>query len=175
MKKSIESHWATVNNVSNLAFLLTVGFASWGINVLNMWPSIFGVMVYCLVKKEKLAANVNAMLFSTGIAPLITDLMIRYPNAEAVGFTLPGVALALFIGLVIGFFLPAGLAYAPNIHKGYDHYSAAVPIGFTAFFLRAALYNVMLGQKTADLSTLAALDVVSWPMTNIFCQSDRVN
>ena len=31
---------AAANNVSTLAFLLTVGFTSWGINVLNMWPSI---------------------------------------------------------------------------------------------------------------------------------------
>jgi len=60
----------TPNNASNLAFILTLGFGAWGINVLNMWPSIFGVVLYSLVKKEKLGANVNAMLFSTGIAPL---------------------------------------------------------------------------------------------------------
>ena len=78
---------AKPNNASTLAFILTLGFCSWGINILNMWPSIFGVMVYCLVKKEKFGANVNAMLFSTGIAPLITDLMIRYPHAEVVAST----------------------------------------------------------------------------------------
>ena len=160
---------AKPNNVTTLGVLLTIGFGSWGINPLNMIPTILGVVLYCLVKKEKLGAMSNAMMYSTGIAPLISDLLFRYPGVEYVGFNWLGLGLALFIGLVIGFFLPAGLAYAPNIHKGYDHYSAAVPIGFTAFFLRAALYNVMLGQKTADLSTLAALDVVSWPMTNIFC------
>ena len=59
----------TPTNVSTLAFILTLGFGSWGINILNIWPTIFGVMIYCLVKKEKFGANVNAMLFSTGIAP----------------------------------------------------------------------------------------------------------
>ena len=68
---------ATANNVSTLAFLLTLGFTSWGINVLNMWPSVLGVMLYCLVKREKFSANVNVMLFSTGIAPLIPELMVR--------------------------------------------------------------------------------------------------
>ena len=63
---------ATATNVSNLAFILTLGFCSWGINIVNMWPSMLGVVIYCLVKKEKLSTNVNAMLFSTGIAPLIT-------------------------------------------------------------------------------------------------------
>jgi len=162
---------STVNNVSTLAFLLTVGFSSWGINIINMWPSVLGVLLYCLVKKEKPGAMANAMLFSTGIAPLLTDLMIRYPHTEVVGFNLLGVGLALVVGLVIGFFLPAGLAHAPNIHKGFNHYSAAVPIGFTAFFLRAVLYNVMLGTTPAaqGLSTHAALDVTAPVAANVFC------
>ena len=65
---------AKANNVSTLAFLLTLGFCGWGINVLNIWPTVLGVALYCLVRKEKVSANVNAMLFSTGIAPLITEL-----------------------------------------------------------------------------------------------------
>jgi len=160
---------AKPNNVTTLGVLLTIGFGSWGINPLNMLPTILGVCLFCLVKKEKLGAMANAMMYSTGIAPLISDLLFRYPGVEYVGFNPLGLGLAVFVGLIIGFFLPAGLAHAPNIHKGYDHYSAAVPIGMTAFFLRAALYTVMLGQKTADLSAMAATNVVSWPMTNIFC------
>ena len=160
------------NNVTTLGVILTIGFGSWGINPLNMIPTVLGVCLYCLVKKERLGAMSNAMLYSTGIAPLISDLLFRYPGTEYVGFNGLGLFLALLIGLIIGFFLPAGLTHAPNIHKGYDHYSAAVPIGMTAFFLRAALYNVMLGWKLADLgslSTMAAADVNSWPLTNIFC------
>ena len=160
---------AKPNNVTTLGVILTIGFGSWGINPLNMVPTVLGVCLYALVKKEKLGAVSNAMLYSTGIAPLISDLLFRYPGTEYIGFNGLGIALAIFIGLVIGFFLPAGLAHAPNIHKGYDHYSAAVPIGFTAFFLRSALYTVLLGQKTSELSTMAALDVASWMNTNIFC------
>jgi len=159
-------------NATTLGFLLTVGFASWGINPLNMVPTILGVLLFCLVKKEAAGAQVNAMMFSTGIAPLISDLLFRYPGTEYIGFNPLGVGLAIFIGLVIGFFLPAGLGHAPNIHKGYNHYSAAVPIGFTAFFLRVVLYNVMLGMDVSavkGLSAMGALDVVSWPITNIFC------
>ena len=159
---------AKPNNVTTLAVLLTVGFSAWGINPLNMIPTILGVCLYCLVKKEKLGAQSNAMMFSTGIAPLISDLLLRYPNVEAVGFNWLGLGLALFIGLIIGFFLPAGLTHAPNVHKGYDHYSAALPVGMTAFFLRAVLYTVVLNQNTGDLSTMAATDVASWSIVNIF-------
>ena len=162
---------AKPNNVTTLGVLLTVGFGSWGINPLNMVPTILGVCLYALVKKEKLGAMSNAMMYSTGIAPLISDLLFRYPGGDYIGFNWLGLGLALFVGLIIGFFLPAGLGHAPNIHKGYDHYSAAVPIGMTAFFLRAVLYNVMLGTTPAKqgLSTMGALDVASFANTNIFC------
>ena len=163
---------AKPNNVTTLGVLLTVGFGSWGINPLNMVPTILGVCLYCLVKREKLGAMSNAMMYSTGIAPLISDLLFRYPGTEYIGFNWVGLGIALFVGLIIGFFLPAGLAHAPNIHKGFDHYSAAVPIGFTAFFLRTVLYNVILGWKIGDLgqlSTLAAADTASWTIINIFC------
>ena len=159
-------------NATTLAFLLTVGFGAWGMNPLNMIPTILGVCLYCLVKKEKPGSQVNAMMFSTGIAPLISELLFRYPGTEILGFNLLGGILAVIVGLIIGFFLPAGLGHAPNIHKGYNHYSAAVPIGFTAFFLRVVLYNVMLGKKIGDVSSLKAFTEPGaeffWGC-NIFC------
>ena len=159
---------ATPTNVSTLAFVLTLGFGSWGINILNIWPTIFGVMIYCLAKKEKFGANVNAMLFSTGIAPLITDLMIRYPNAEAIGFNLEGILIALVVGFFIGFFLPAGLANSPKVHKGFDLYSAALPVGMTAFFLNATLFKT-LGVALPAGADAAQLQVASRLTVNTFC------
>ncbi len=150
------------NNATTLAVLLTIGFGSWGMNVLNMAPTVLGVCLYALVKKEKLGTLTNAMLFSTGIAPLISELLFRYPGTT---WSAPGalnICLALAVGLFIGFFLPAGMAHAPACHKGYDHYSAALPIGLTAFFLRAVLYNVMLGTTPAAL----ALKTLPQPTAN---------
>ena len=158
---------AKANNASTLAFILTLGFCSWGINVLNIWPSMLGVALYCLIKREKLSANVNAMLFSTGIAPLITDLMLRYPG-EAVGFTWTGVALSLGVGLAIGFFLPAGLSNSPKVHKGFDLYSAALPIGMMAFFLQAVLYKTM-GVTLPAAPDAETLKEASRLTVNIFC------
>ena len=158
----------TPNNASTLAVLLTTGFGSWGINVLNIWPTILGVVIYGLVKKEKMGGLVNAMLFSTGIAPLITDLLVRYPSAEYVGFNLPGLGLALLVGLIIGFFLPAGLAHSPKVHKGFDLYSAALPVGMTAFFLQAVLFKTM-GVALPAAPDAATLQVASQSIANIFC------
>lgn len=158
----------TPNNVSTLAFLLTVGFSSWGINVLNVWPTFLGVVVYALVKKEKIGANVNAMLFSTGIAPLISDLLVRYPSAEVVGFNLPGLGITLLVGFLIGFLLPAGISHAPNTHKGFDLYSAAVPVCLFAFFLNATLYKTM-GIDLPAAPAAEALNIGSQAIANVFC------
>lgn len=159
---------ATVNNVSTLAFLLTLGFASWGIHPLNMLPTVLGVVIYGLVKKESMASLANAMLFSTGIAPLISELMVRYPNAETVGFNLAGILLSLAVGFVIGFFLPAGLAHSPKVHKGFDLYSAAVPVGMTAFMLQAVLYKTM-GVALPAAPAADTLQIGSALAVNVFC------
>ena len=157
---------AKANNASTLAFLLTVGFGSWGINILNIWPTFLGVVLYCIVKKEKVSANVNAMLFSTGIAPLISELLLRYPG-DQVGFSLVGVVLAMVVGLAIGFCLPAGIAHSPKVHKGFDLYSAALPIGMTAFFLQAILYKTQ-GVALPAAPAAETLQVATRMGANIF-------
>ena len=159
---------AKADNVSTLAFILTVGFGAWGINPLNVIPSMLGVVLYSLVKKEPLKNLVNAMLFSTGLAPLITDLMIRYPHPEVVGFNLPGIGIALVVGIAIGFFLPAGLTNSPNVHKGFDLYSAAFPVGMTAFFLNATLYKT-IGITLPAAPAAEALQIASPMICNLFC------
>lgn len=155
------------NAVSFLAFVLTAGFTFWGINAINLWFGFLGVLLYCAVKRVSPASQVNAMLFTTGLAPLISDLLLRYPNAEAVGFHWAGLLLALGVGVFIGFLLPFGLGHSPKMHKGFSLYNAAVPLGLTAFFLRAVLYKV-LGVAVPGGAT-TSLDVASWPIANIFC------
>ena len=156
----------TVNNVATLAFLLTLGFCSWGIHILNMWFTILGVVVGNLIKKDKPFANVNAMLFSTGVAPIISEMLLRYPNAEVVGFNGLGLVLAVVMGVIAGIVIPAGLPHSPNVHKGFNLYSAALPVGMTAFFLNGVMYKVMgieVPGAAGDIS------VASWGAVNVFC------
>ena len=155
-----------VNNVSTLAFFLTLGFCSWGIHVINMWFTMLGVVVANLIKKEKFYANVNAMLFTTGVAPVISDLLLRYPHAVAIGFNALGVVLAVVVGVIVGIIVSAGLPHSPNVHKGYNLYSAALPVGMSMFFLNGMLYKVMgieLPGTTGDMA------VASQSIVNIFC------
>ena len=159
---------AELNNVATLAIMLTVGFASWGIDILNIWPTVFGTMLYCVVKKRPMKNYVSAMLFTTGIAPLISDLLTRYPYETTMGFTPQGAVLAIVVGLVSGFFIPAGLTHAPNVHKGYNLYNAALPVGMGAFILQAILFTT-LGVKLPGAPAAETLKVASRSGANLFC------
>ena len=156
----------TVNNVATLAFLLTLGFCSWGIHILNMWFPILGVVVGNLIKKEKFYANVNAMLFSTGVAPIISEMLFRYPNAEVVGFNALGFVLALVAGILAGIIIPAGLPHSPNVHKGFNLYSAGLPVGIAVFFMNGLFYKIMGIEVPGAAGDVA---VGSWGAVNIFC------
>ena len=154
------------NHAATLVTILTTGFGSWGIHIVNMWPTIFGVCLHCLVKKQKLGGYTNAMLFSTGLAPFISELMVRYPNTDVVGFTPAGVLAALVIGIFAGFFLPAGLDNSPRIHKGFALYSAALPVGMTAFLIYAILYKA---PGVVVPPAVSELHVAAPGIVNTFC------
>ena len=154
------------NHAATLVTILTTGFGSWGIHILNMWPTMLGVVLHCIVKKEKIGNHTNAMLFSTGLAPFISELMVRYPFADVRGFTPMGLAAAIGIGLLVGFFLPAGLDNSPKVHKGFDLYSAALPVGMTAFLMQGFLYKAM-GVEVPE--AVSSLDVADPVITNGFC------
>ena len=155
-----------VNNVSTLGFLLTLGFCSWGINILNFWFPMLGVIVGNLIKKDKPFMNVNAMLFSTGVAPIVSELLVRYPHAEVVGFNWVGLALAVAAGIAAGLLIPAGLPHSPNVHKGMNLFSAGLPVGMTAFFFNGIFYKAMGAQLPGAVGDIT---VASAAAVNIFC------
>ena len=153
-------------HAATLVTILTTGFGSWGIHIVNMWPTMLGVVLHCIVKKEKIGDHSNALLFSTGLAPFMSELMIRYPHADVTGFSLQGMALAMVVGGFAGFFIPAGLENSPKVHKGFDLYSAALPVGMTAFLMQGSLYKAM---GVAIPGAVTDLSMVSPAIVNIFC------
>lgn len=159
---------AAINGVTVLAFFLIYSYASWGLNVINVLPTMLGACIFAWVRKEKPGTYINAILLSTGMAPLISDLLLRYPHAEVVGFNALGFVLALVIGILIGFLLPVGLTHAPKVHKGFDHFSAALPMGLLAFLLNAILFKT-LGAPIPAAPAGDTLKVASTLISNVFC------
>ena len=161
---------AAVNGLTVAAYFLTTGFSFWGINFLNIWPFFLGVMVHALVKRESFPKYVNLAMFSTALCPLASDLLLRYPDSEEVrGVTLGGVALMLAVGMIIGFLTPAMAAHSPNVHKGYDLYSAALPGVLLGLFAVAVLYK-SLGHAVPEIAaTLGdSRPEVVWTFCGVF-------
>ena len=154
------------NHEAVLVTLLTIGFGSWGIHILNIWPTMTGVVLYCLVKKEPLGDYTNLMMLTTGLAPFISEILVRYPYDHVVSITLPRILLAFVVGIPAGFTIPAGLRNASNVHKGMTIYSAALPVGMAAFLMQSVLYRVM---GVAIPNAVSELHVGSSFIVNTFC------
>ena len=161
----------TVSKGSTVAaYFLTAGFSTWGINFLNIWPFVLGVLVLSLVKRKPFSQYVDLAMFSTALCPLVSELLLRYPNAEEVhGITFTSALLALAIGMAVGFLTPAMAAHSPNLHKGYDLYSAALPGGLLGFFLVATLYKTLGHDVPAITPTLGdGRPEIVWTFCGIF-------
>lgn len=161
---------AAVSGLTVAAYFLTTGFSFWGINFLNMWPFFLGVMVHALVRREPFPKYVNLAMFATALCPLASELLLRYPNSEEVhGVTLSGVVLMLVVGMLIGFLTPAMAGHSPNVHKGYDLYSAALPGVLLGLMAVAVLYKSLGNDVPAIAATLgdSRPDVV-WTFCIVF-------
>ena len=135
---------AAMNGAVVLGYFLTVGFAFYGIHPLNMLPPMLGVALYAALRREPFSRCIHFAMFSTGLAPLISEALFRYPGSvELHGVTLPGVVLALGIGAVVGCAMPALCAHSQSFHKGYNLYNAGPAAGFLCFAIYALLYRTL--------------------------------
>ena len=134
---------AKVTGGTVLAYFLTLGFCSYGLNILNILPLMLGVAVYSLIKKQPFGKNLNFFMFATAISPLITQLLFYYPvMGETPQLSALGILLALIVGVVFGCTLPPMCAHSQNFHKGYNLFNAGPAAGFLCFLIYAVLYKV---------------------------------
>ena len=148
----------SVNSGTVAAFFLTVGFASWGMNVLNMLPLMIGMQVYAALKKKTPASMMNLGIFATAIAPIMSEVILRWPfygGKDAEGKLLwagaklsnlpiqpTGILVAFIIAVLFCMFYPALCAKAPNFHFGCDLFNAGPPAGFLCLMTIGFLFKV---------------------------------
>lgn len=129
---------AELNGTSIMAFFLTVGFSFFGINFLNIWPCFLGTALFSAVSKQPFSSVVNTALFSTSLAPFVSELFFFYPGI----ITDSGrVFLGILIGVLAGFLLPVLCLHGPQLHKGYSLYNAASVAGFIGIMFFSFLYR----------------------------------
>ena len=160
----------TVKGSTIAAWFLTVGFSSWGINIVNIWPFFLGVFLQAAARRRPFAEFVDLAMFATALCPLASELLLRYPNPEEVtGVTATGVVLMVAVCGLIGFLTPALAAHSPNVHKGYDLYSAAFPGVLLGLFAVAVLYKTLGNDVPAIAASLGdSRPEVVWTFCVIF-------
>ena len=127
-----------MNSYSLMAFFLTTGFSFFGMNILNIWPCIFGTWLFSRVEKTPFSTHVNVALFSTSLSPFVSEGIFRHPAFESwPARILFGIAL----GTIAGFLMPILCRHSPSLHKGYSLYNAAAVSGFIGILLLSFMYR----------------------------------
>lgn len=135
-------------------YMLVVAHGFYGLNFLNMWPTIFGVLLYCLACKQKFSDNVHIALFSTALGPFVSDFIFRYTidsfNVSEPQVTVFGIIAALLFGIAAGFVVPALLPGTTAMHRGFNMYKAGLAIGILGIFIYSFMYE-SLGIPAPDV------------------------
>ena len=130
---------ASLNGTTLMAFFLTMGFAFFGMNPINIWPCILGTLVFCLVSKEKFSSQANIAVFSTAMAPFVSEMFFRYTAFE--GMPALRVLGGLGVGILAGFLMPILCKHGPNMHKGNTLYNAASAAGLISILLYSLMFK----------------------------------
>ena len=135
-----------VNSTIFAAYLLVIAHCFYGLNFINMWPPFIGVIVYCTIKKQRKRDNLHIAMFSTALAPFISDFLFYYPPLRyfTVGkFSIWGIVLSLLFGIAAGFLVPALLPGTAKMHRGFNMYKAGLAIGLLGIFVYCFMYKTM--------------------------------
>lgn len=129
-------------------YFLVIAHCFYGLNFLNMWPTVIGVYVYCRVNRRSFAENLHTAMFSTALAPFISDFLFRYTSGESFVFGEPklsvaGIVFALLFGLAAGFAVPALLPATNNMTRGFSLYKAGLAIGILGMFVYSFMYKTL--------------------------------
>lgn len=135
---------AHTNSTTFAAYILVIAHCFYGLNFINMWPPFIGVVVYCKVKKISRRENLHIAMFSTALAPFISDFLFYYPPTSSfkIGvFSVLGIVLSVAFGILSGFLVPALLPGMSAMHRGYNMYKAGLAIGVLGIFVYCFLYK----------------------------------
>jgi len=127
-------------------YFLVVAHCFYGLNFLNMWPPVLGILLFCRVMKLSFRDNLDMAMFSTAFGPFITELLFRYHVnqnyiIDQTQISLLGFFYVIVFSIFLGFAIPAMLPGALRLHKGYNLFNGGLAFGLLGLFLFAYMYK----------------------------------
>ena len=147
---------AKCNYSTYAGFFLVVAHCFYGLNILNMWPSILGILLYALVRKEEFSSLLSVAFYSTAFGPFFSEILFRYPlTSKGSGVTLIGIISVIILSLILGFSIPAMLKGAKLLHREMSLYNGGLAFGLLGMFVYSFMYNVMgvVPEKSITITT----------------------
>ncbi len=165
----------TPYNGSTISMMfLMAGFSLFGKNPINILPFFLGVWIYARVKGQPMARYTNAALFSTTLAPIVSDVLLKSPVHPLL--RLP---LAVSVGALMGYIIIPLAEHAFSTHMGYTHFNYGFAGGLMALMLASvtqamggSIQTVMIwykGVPTPMLMYLIALIVALVAVGFVLC------
>lgn len=129
-------------------FFLVVAHCFYGLNFLNMWPPILGILLFTKVYKIEFCHNLDMAMFSTAFGPFISEMLFRYHVwdyyiADEIQISVLGFIFVIMASVFLGFAIPAMLPGALKLHKGYNLYNGGLAFGLLGLFIYAFMYKTM--------------------------------
>lgn len=145
-----------------LAALFTIlGFAFFGKNIINSLPIYMGVILYGFTQRVKPEIYMGSLLFSSGLAPLVSFIMfgLNLPLA------LSGI-LGLFGGVLAGFLVLPIAQKTKVFHQGYNLYNVGFTLGFISL-LYAVIFRAFALDLTSSVPVSTEYNLPLWIMSGV--------
>lgn len=129
-------------------YFLVVAHCFYGLNFLNMWPPVLGILLFTKVFKVGFRHNLDMAMFSTAFGPFISEMLFRYHVwdyyiAYEVQVSVLGFIYVIIFSIFLGFAIPAMLPGALKLHKGFNLYNGGLAFGLLGLFIYAFMYKTM--------------------------------
>ena len=126
--------------------VMICGFSFFGKNLFNTLPIYLGIYLFSLFRKIPYKSCIIALLFSTGISPLVSYCFF--------GFGLPpyyALPLGIFCGMLAGFLIPAFSSHTLVFHEGFNLYNTGFALGVLSALFYAFFNFIGWDVKTVEL------------------------
>lgn len=129
-------------------YFLVVAHCFYGLNFLNMWPPVLGILLFTKIFKIGFRHNLDMAMFSTAFGPFISEMLFRYHVwdyyiAYEVQVSVLGFMYVIIFSIFLGFAIPAMLPGALKLHKGFNLYNGGLAFGLLGLFIYAFMYKTM--------------------------------
>ena len=131
-----------INGYTAVEIGLMSGFALFGKNIVNIWPIIFGTLLYAkVVRREPFGKYASVSLLATALSPVVSYVGLDNGWGNPLWGTV--------VGLLIGFMLPPLASYTYKIQNGMNLYNMGFACGLTAMILVPVMSSMGAEPTTA--------------------------